>query len=941
MRNPYVLGCPIHPSPHERDTLAFVPGQRWYSLTEPEFGLGLVEAVEGRQVVIAYPARAVVRRYATADPPLVRAQLAVGQQARGRDGAAFHIEEVVEADGLLLYRGEGHELSEADLDAELDVATPENRLQAGQVDSHQLFDLRHDALRIQHQMLSSPARGFLGGRIQLFDHQLSIARDVCERHRVRVLLADEVGLGKTIEALLILHRMLLSGRIENALVLVPPALVHQWLAEAYLRFNLLLRVVGHDTHGGGTIDPQSDELPEALLDAQLFICPLGADVGEAFLDEPWDIVIVDEAHHLQADSHEFGLVEALAERVEHLLLLTATPDRGGEAGHFRRLALLDPARFHDEAAYRREASHYRELAAAAEALQRGGPLGDAERQLLRQRLDTPGLDAMLEAAATDRDVQRSLLARLLDLHGIGRVMFRNVRARIPGFPQRQSPTATLRGGDAKTMRREFLADLGRDEGFVVGRVAADPRTRWLSGFLDRQAPEKVLVLCANRDKVEAFAAALTTRTRKVARFHEDMGAIERDRQAAWFLDEDGPQVVISSAIGAEGRNFQVARHLVLLDLPLSADRLEQAIGRIDRIGQGDTIYLHAPVVAGTPQARLRRWHAEALRVFERPWHGAPEVEREFGERLVDALLDDDPAAIDDLVERGRRRNDEIVTELEEGRDRLLELTSFDVEAAQALHQSIVVAETSDALEDFMVDAFERGGLDVESIGPRSYALRAGADYHRPFPGFVGEEMGVTFDRATALAHPERALLSWDHPMVRDTLDNLLAHETGNATVARLESHTPGVFLEALYVAEPTIARDLRADRFFPPTPIRVVVDASGEAELEEDVRHEVEPVDHAILELPQLGALLPQLLESARAAAESRGPQIATAARQEMRRQLDPTLARLAELVRVNPSVSVDELEAARAELTELDEGLQGVRVRLDALRLIVAGALG
>ena len=85
--------------------MPFVPGTRWHSLTEPELGPSLVEAIEGRQVVIAYPARAVVRRYAAGDPPLER--------ARGHDGTDFPVEEVVEAGDLLLYPGDGQELSEA------------------------------------------------------------------------------------------------------------------------------------------------------------------------------------------------------------------------------------------------------------------------------------------------------------------------------------------------------------------------------------------------------------------------------------------------------------------------------------------------------------------------------------------------------------------------------------------------------------------------------------------------------------------------------------------------------------------------------------------------------------------------------------------------------------------------------------------------------------
>jgi ATP-dependent helicase HepA len=178
-------------------------------------------------------------------------------------------------------------------------------------------------------------------------------------------------------------------------------------------------------------------------------------------------------------------------------------------------------------------------------------------------------------------------------------------------------------------------------------------------------------------------------------------------------------------------------------------------------------------------------------------------------------------------------------------------------------------------------------------------------------------------------------------MVRDTLDNLLSNETGNATLCRVDGDSPGLYLEALYVAEPTIARDLRADRFLPPTPIRVVVDATGEADLgADDLRSRAQPADVAILTLPQLEALLPQLLETARTAAAERGPAIAAAARQRMRQHLEPAVERLAELARVNPSVSAAELEAAQAQLRALDEGLQSVRVRLDALRLILAGSL-
>ncbi|MEM7200725.1 MAG: RNA polymerase-associated protein RapA [Planctomycetota bacterium] len=923
--------------------MSFVVGQRWHSRTEPELGLGLVELVDGREVLVSFPAREVVRRYSMEEAPLARARLSEGQLARSADGKDFVVQQVIEEDGLLRYVGDGQELAEAQLDAVLDVATPENRLSTGQVDPVEQFGLRHRALEMRHKMLASPARGFLGGRIKLFAHQLSIARDVCERHRVRVLLADEVGLGKTIEALLILHRMLLTGRVERVLALVPPALVHQWLAEAYLKFNLVLRVIGSDTHGGGSIDLGSQDLPFSLLGAQLFVCPYGVD-AERLTHAEWDLLVVDEAHRLEPGSADFALTEELAAHVDHVMLLSATPDRDGEAAHFRRLAWLDPARFHDYDAYQREAAHYRALADTAERLHTGAPLQAEDRALLAERLASGGEGAatadLLAAADADPAARATLLARLLDLHGIGRVMFRNVRARIAGFPERRPCAAALSSGDPDRLRREFLHDEGRSEAGFRITVQRDPRLAWLRDFLAERPDEKVLVLCSDRDKVEAFGKGLESRKREVARFHEQMSAIERDRQAAWFLADDGPQLLISSAIAAEGRNFQVARNLVLLDLPASADRLEQRIGRVDRIGQGAEVRIFVPTLPGTPQDRLRRWYDEALAVFERPWHGSPAFEREFAEPLTAALLAPDDAAIDALIKHGAERNRQIIAELEQGRDRLLELTSFDAAAAAQLGAVLAAAEADHELEDFMVAAFERAGLDLEDLGRRSYAVRVGPDYHRPFPGFSGEEMAVTFDRDTGLTHPERILLTWDHPMVRDTIDTLLAHETGNASVAHWATDAPGLWLEAWFVAEPALPQALRADRFLPPTPLRVVVDAKGDEVAAADAPLPValRPADAALLEHPQLRDALPDLVARARECAEARAPALAAAAVQHMRRELEPAVDRLARLSAVNASVSTGEIEAARVELAALEKGLLRLRVRLDALRLIVGG---
>jgi ATP-dependent helicase HepA len=201
-------------------------------------------------------------------------------------------------------------------------------------------------------------------------------------------------------------------------------------------------------------------------------------------------------------------------------------------------------------------------------------------------------------------------------------------------------------------------------------------------------------------------------------------------------------------------------------------------------------------------------------------------------------------------------------------------------------------------------------------------------------------MGVTFDRDIAMRHPERVLLTWDHPMVRDTVDTLLAHESGNACVARLSGGTPGLCLEALFVAEPTISSQWRADRFLPPTPIHVLIDVEGETTTveEEALRDNLSATDAAILEMPQVTALVPQLLDTAREKAEGQTAPIVEAALAAMSRELEPVVQRLTELADLNPSVGMLEVEAAREQLRQLQGGLSTVRVRLDAVRLLVVG---
>ena len=222
--------------------MTFSPGQRWISETEPELGLGTILDVSERQVRLVFPGSEDIRCYAADSAPIRRVAFQVGDTVLARDGASITVESLETVDGCIIYHGDGQRLPEGDLSDAISFDKPDERLRRSQFDSSALFDLRAEALRHQHETRKSRVRGFVGGRVDLIKHQFYIAHDVANRYAPRVLLADEVGLGKTIEAGLILHRLLLSGRAARVLILVPESLVHQWFVEMYRRFNLWFNI---------------------------------------------------------------------------------------------------------------------------------------------------------------------------------------------------------------------------------------------------------------------------------------------------------------------------------------------------------------------------------------------------------------------------------------------------------------------------------------------------------------------------------------------------------------------------------------------------------------------------------------------------------------------------------------------------------------------------
>ena len=944
---------------------SFVPGQRWLSESEPELGLGTVLHVNARTVVVRFPAAEETREYARDNAPLRRLHCGIGDTVEGRNGVRLLVSSVTESRGLLTYHGAEGSLRETDLADVVISNRPEQRLLAGTVDSPDLFQLRFEALQQQHRRRRSSVRGFVGGRIDLIPHQLYIAGEVSGRLLPRVLLADEVGLGKTIEACLIVHRLLLTGRARRVLVLVPESLVHQWFVELLRRFNLWFhifdeaRCVALETNHPGT---------NPFLDDQWILAPLPLlttrpERSAQILAAGWDLVVVDEAHHLgwspENASPAYQQVEQLGRQSPGLLLLTATPEQLGVASHFARLRLLDPDRFHDLAEFTREAESYREVAHWADFLQQTRPGTDSELARLAQILNEPPdvlrgkLNGPSPAAA-----RRECLDALLDRHGTSRVMFRNTRATISGFPRRRAhlqalPSAPGEDDLLERLAEEFAADTAPGIGTDFRpKLSGDPRILWLADLLRSLGEEKVLLLCRTQAKVEAIESALRERVNlKLAAFHEGLTLVQRDRQAAWFAEEDGARLLLCSEIGGEGRNFQFAHHLVLFDLPADPELLEQRIGRLDRIGQRAEIQIHVPFVVGSSQEVLARWYQDGLSALEMNLPGARELRERLGARVHDLAHDfhetetTSRPELTRLIQETRDARTELAHRLEHGRDRLLELNSFRREPALRLAQEIRAQDDDRSLEQFLIAAFDHYTLHVEELSQRTYRLGSAGVFADSFPGLPAEGLTITCDRAQALAREDIQFVTSDHPLVSGALDLILGSELGNSSYGVWpDPRTRGMYLEVVYLLECVAPAELHVDRFLPPTPIRIVLDHQGQevgttVDSKTLARQLRSGDPFVLLDQSEIREeLLPELLEQVHGLARSRIAELVARAQREMQTQLDREIHRLRELQKVNRTVRTEEIEALIRQRDALVEHLKGARLRCDSLRLIRRG---
>jgi SNF2 family DNA or RNA helicase len=477
--------------------------------------------------------------------------------------------------------------------------------------------------------------------IETFWYQTETVRKVLKQFRGRVLLADEVGLGKTVEAGMVLKEYLLRGMVERVLVLVPASLVGQWREELETKFDISCVT---------TYDRLLREDPEQFWATPRIIASLALarrhDHVERLLAQSFDLVIVDEAHHLRdRASQSYKLVDSLTKRF--LLLLSATPVQNNLIELYTLLTLLKPGIFKTQKEFR---SAY---------MTAGKPRQPANSERLRDLMR----DAMIRntrAVVALKLPRRHASTRPVDPTPGEQAAYQELAGRI----------RALVADDGQSRHRfvahHLLSAAGSSPAAAsaaIARFAArhDSRPTWqaladhwaalgsggkelaLLELLARNPDEKKLVFVHHRETMSSLADLLARKGIEFARFEGGLSGPAKDAAIADFRER--VPVLLCTESGGEGRNIQFCNTLINFDIPWNPMAIEQRIGRIDRIGQRRDVFVFNLVARGTVEEQVLRLLDEKINMFELVVGeagailGELEEERNFADLVLDAWLE--------------------------------------------------------------------------------------------------------------------------------------------------------------------------------------------------------------------------------------------------------------------------------------------------------------
>lgn len=458
--------------------------------------------------------------------------------------------------------------------------------------------------------------------VELLDHQLRTARAVLRRMRGRALLADEVGLGKTIEAGMILLELVVRGLARRVLVLTPPSLTEQWQGE--LRRKFTLDFVLHD-------DPLfREEGAGAWAAHDRIIASYHTAKREphrtAILQQEWDVVIIDEAHHFRNRQTQLWRM-ATELRKKYILLLTATPVQNDLEELFNLVTLLQPGLLSTARVFQKQFVDRRDKLAPRNVEQLRDQLAEV---MVRNRRSTVGLQLTRRIAHTFRippaPAERALYEDVSQF----------VRAELRGVAESKNRRGTLSrivlltlqkelgsSSRAATLTLEHLARDARLESQVrvrlkdlsdaASRVETNAKVERLVQLL-REFPDKLVIFTQFRETQNLLFHRLGESGENVAIFHGGLPRLEKEEAIRQFM---GPaRILLSTDAGSEGRNLQFCNAILNFDLPWNPMKIEQRIGRLSRIGQTRDVYVFNLVAADTLEAAMLYLLEAKIAMFE-------------------------------------------------------------------------------------------------------------------------------------------------------------------------------------------------------------------------------------------------------------------------------------------------------------------------------------
>jgi len=809
-------------------------GMKVRYLPQPEWGIGHLISLEeaGTRGRVLFPAR-------EGGPIFVSTKQGILQPHQLRPGDSVHTGqgrpaviagEVEGGRGLRRYVIRFEDGSEAEWpESELRAVAPKpdalTMLREFRAGDARNFLLRRQALLLDDERRCDALGALFASRVMVKPHQIGVVQRVLSSPRPRFILADEVGLGKTIEAGMIYSALRLSGLARRVLVVAPSHLTVQWLAEMFHKFSQLFTLLDADRYAS-SIKEEPTVSPWARFHTVVTSLEMlsrtdehheQASKREAF----WDLIVFDEAHHLKSD-RAFEVAKALAANSWGLLLLTATPMQLDPSEYHRLLTLIDPATAPTLKQFEERLARQEELSSVVRGLIAGSNPRPTAQKLAKR---FPADEEL--AALTSRE---ALLAHLSETYSLSEHLIRNRRAIVGGFAERQlhrhrfevpaeerkmREAALSRVASADRLHGAALTGLlrrlesspaafraairgSKELAPLASEVKLPSRDAKLMTFLSvlhgiwtSEPRAKVLVFTEAKETLDWLLQELLKERIEPLAYHGDLPLLERDRQVARFRDPDGPRVLISTEVGGEGRNFQFAHHLVNYDLPWSPAVMEQRIGRLDRIGQSHAVQIHAFDPVGTISSDVLFLLADAVGVFGETVGGLDALLEEVEPRLTELALLSSAERVEyarSLRERVAQTRDSI----RRAYDPLLDVRSFDRQGAEALLERAgdrlglkrdvetsledgvwaVARDLDERLEETVTELARKVGIGVD-VEEQVEAFQVAFDLGRELtvealPGIsLAEDKVVlgTFWRDTALEQEEIEYFATGHPIV--------------------------------------------------------------------------------------------------------------------------------------------------------------------------------